>query len=466
MKQERIRFKHLSVEDYDYGILSDASFTLFDGEAVIFAGLMNSGVKAMEKLFEGDAGNYQGEILMEGKKIVLHDLEDMIANGIYCVNSRSRLNEKLSLLDNLFLGDAPQNLFSVLNYDDSRFREPLERYGITPDSEIAELDVFTRKKIEIIRCIGRGAKLIFFSRVSEYCFNEDEIRQLQEIITDLKEHGITVIYSMDDMFSSLAEVMDRTIIFRKGVSSTIIEDRKKFSDYDYVIRAIFGREFIPREEYETRLNKDNRLLIRKDGIDYIEVYGGEIVALADDGAYTGKESSLEAMKALQENYEFYLNGQRIYIRNIKDFVRQKIALIIKEKADRLVVENLSPADNATMLTLTTSRKKKLYEKGSAEYLFGHIVNKYDILKNCWDIVEAKDCYSLSYEQKYEIMLARWLMINPDVIIFFWPLGNNDSKNVERYRDHAEALAREGKIVIVMAYRESYFVYDFSGIYQI
>ncbi|MBR4462179.1 MAG: sugar ABC transporter ATP-binding protein [Erysipelotrichaceae bacterium] len=466
MKQERIRFKHLAVEDYNYGILSDASFTLYEGEAVIFAGLMNSGVRAMEKLFEGDAENYGGEILMEGRKIVLHDLEDTIAGGIYCVNSRSRLNEELSLLDNLFLGDAPQNLFSVLNYDFPRYKELLERYGIDPESDLAELNAFSRKKIEIIRCIGRGAKLIFLSRVSEYCFDEEEIDQLQKIIIDLKKRGITVVYSMDDMYSPLAKVMDRTIIFRKGVSSTIIEDPQKFSDYDYVIRAIFGREFIPREEYQTRLFTDNHLLIRKNGNVYIEAYGGEIIALADDGAYTGKRSSLEAMRALQENYEIFLNGQKIGIRNIKDFVRQKIALIIKEKADHLVVENLSPADNATMLTLTASRKKQLYEKGSAEYLFGHIVNKYEILKNCRDIIEAKDCYGLSYEQKYEIMLARWLMINPDVIIFFWPLGNNDSKNVERYRDQAETLARQGKIVIVMADRESYFSYGYSGIYRI
>ena len=367
MKQERIRFKHLAVEDYDYGILSDASFTLYAGEAVVFAGLMNSGVRAMEKLFEGDAGNYRGEILMEGKKIVLHDLEDVIANGIYCVNNRSRLNEELSLQDNLFLGDAPLNLFSVLNYDYPRYQELLERYRIVPDCDIDELDAFTKKKIEIIRCIGRGAKLLFLSHVSEYCSDEEEIRQLQEIISDLKKRNITVIYSMDDMYSRMAKVMDRSIIFRKGASSTIIEDPEKFSDYDYVIRAIFGREFIPREEYKTRLYKDNHLLIKKDGSDYIEAYGGEIIAMADDGEYTTKESSLEAMKALQEKYEIYLNGKKIAIREIGDFVKQKIALIIKEKADHLVAENLSPADNATMLTLTVSRKKQLYEKGSAEY---------------------------------------------------------------------------------------------------
>ncbi|MBQ6559359.1 MAG: sugar ABC transporter ATP-binding protein [Erysipelotrichaceae bacterium] len=466
-QKERIRFKKLAIDDYDYCILNDASFTLKTQEIVAFVGLMNSGIKAMEKLFEGECPVYRGEVILEGKKVRCGSPEELISNGIYCVNGKSRLNERMSLQDNLFMGSARKGLLSILDYkaQSKEIDALLKRYGLDLAKDLSELNAFEKMKLEIVKCIHHNAGIIVFSDLAQIC-NDDTIVEFVSIMKDLKERGITVIYMMDDFYGKISKAFDRVIVFRRGCSSTVIDDPDIIRSYEQIVHAIFGREFIKRSEQKvTEINKDNHLLLKNEKGILLEAYGGEIIGIVDNGRLTSMNSHVQIMKEILKDYDLILNGKEVSIHEMKDFVRQRIALIIKEKSDHLVIDNLSVADNVSMLTLIGNDRRFMYEKGVSEYLYEQVTEKYPILKHCRDLY-SDDCFDLNYEQKFEIMLARWLAIHPDVVILFWPLGNNDTKNAERYWDLACDLSEQGKIVIVIADSYRYFDEGNEKVYMI
>ena len=78
------------------------------------------------------------------------------------------------------------------------------------------------------------------------------------------------------------------------------------------------------------------------------------------------------------------------------------------------------------------------------------MERYSILKHCAMLENRRDCFGLSEEEVFELMVAKWLAANPFFVILFPSPGNEDIKRTERFRDLQRELAEQGKTVLLIS----------------
>ena len=151
------------------------------------------------------------------------------------------------------------------------------------------------------------------------------------------------------------------------------------------------------------------------------------------------EAELELRKA----------GRRLIPRTPADLVAEGAAVIPNAVVDRMIFRNLSPVENVAFFA-RERLGKRLYNRRIARYLFQETVLRYDILKHCANLIDESDCFGLSYQELFGLMLAKWLAANPELVVFFAPLSNEDIKMTERMRDLRQSLKKQGKAVLLIS----------------
>jgi|GEM_PF-3397483 len=457
MKKEVLRFTCVSVQDYKLGSLTDATFCLYEGETVAAAGLLNSGKKTLLSLLQGKLPNYQGQIAVNGLPVRLHSLMDVHRAGIVTIGGAALFFENLSIEDNISIMQQGKRLFSLFHkrLDDESAAllwDALDIDGVLKNSRA--LTVFEKKKIEIVKAYAGGARIMVFTDMTSYC-GEKESGELSAVLSLLNLLKVTVVLEYDAYFKHFSEKVQRCIVFRHGmVTTTLYREQGASFMEDTINHVMVGRVFAKHNPRLTAYKKSHThglelaIISKADGRQ-IHLSGGTIAGLHEAAERIPR--TLEAFAAaVNERYRLLLNGQMLTCESVRDWVNNRIAVISKESSEMLVCENLSPVENVALLAGQVFGKPFMYDKDMASYIFHHTLEKYPILKHCKNLHRHQNCQGLTQQQLYEIMLAKWLAINPYVVIMFAPFDDFDPKNMERYRVLQNDLAHAGKIVLIIS----------------
>jgi len=455
MKKEALRFEGVSVEDYRYGGLVDATFCLYQGETLALAGLQRSGKKSLLTILSGRLPDYDGRICVYGQEVELDSFSTVSNCQIANIGEVPLLFHNMDLLDNVCLPKGRKRLFALTNYtiEDEMTKRLLDELGLDLSNRSIEgLSGFERTKLEILKVFHGGARIIIFSSTFMYC-SEAEARELCKIIAILNRFDVSVILETDNDFPIYEDVIDRCIVVRNGVvTTTLYKDTDGHFNENIFRHVIAGHAFDVDERQlsipiESR--QDSFLSVITQNEEQINIGRGSIVGLHDpDDNLPRTVDGLIA--SINDDYHLWIDGKRFKPRSVSDLVERKVAVIIKEFSHNLIFNNLSPVENVCIYANHQFGNKYIYHKRTAEYLFDMIVKKYKVLKHCVGLKDRTHSYDLSYEQQYELMLAKWLALNPDIFIIYAPLSNHDMKNAERYRELQVSLGREGKVLIVIS----------------
>ena len=456
MKKEALKLLGVSADDYVFGGLKDASFCLYKGETVALAGLINSGKITLMRILSGEHPKYSGEIFLQGQMITQDGYPDAVGGTIALLSDARRLFVNMSLLDNLYISQIGRHLWAPVRRNEDSLDVLSLRDALNIDfskKQIDQLDEFEKLKLEILKSYMGGARIFLFANLTMF-LREQEVRLLSDIIRKLNQLGVSVVLECDDYFPILEEVVSRCIVVRNGVvTTTIYKDENDLIDEDRLRHAIVGRAFDRR--YETPESNASaaapvRLTIRRpDGTPFLTAKAGDVI-----GVYDPREKLPRTIEALirytTEKYRLSVGDAPFQPRKIFDLVRQGIAVITKEISDQPIFLNFSPVENACIFARRLFGKPVVFQQNTSEYLYGLVTKKHVILRHCVGLQKAKDCFGLSYEQQYELMIAKWLAFNPKIIVLFTPLNNMDTKNAEYYRNWHNAMRREGKAQILIS----------------
>lgn len=473
MKRERIRFERVTVEDYEMGGLLDATFHIMEGEIVAAAGQNNSGLRTLFRVLRGERPGYGGKIFVDGAERVLNSVYSALDSGIELIDGEPKTYDNMSVRDNLCLGIEKKHM--------------LRRIGIHKLSEAAAalsgemgvdlrckslkaLDDFEKKKIEIIRSVSRGVKLLAFEDIHLYC-DERQLAELSAILKRLSSLGISILLQHNENSQWLTQQAGRCIVIRKGrVSNTVYKRADGVLDISEINHISIGRHFEERKTQKpvsgSGAEGASRLVVKNGGRIVLEAGAGEIIGIYDGGRLSALREPEIIAGELCKRFEITIDGEPLRISCVKDLVRTHIAVITNSPSDEQVIENLSPAENVCHLALTEFGKTLIFDRSTADYLFELITGRYNVLKHCRKLAGRTDCRGLSCEEKYEIMLARWLAINPKVVLLFGPLANDDLKNQERTRELLKHLAQQGKIIGIVSSSGGYFSDECERIYRL
>ena len=304
--------------------------------------------------------------------------------------------------------------------------------------------------IEIIKAISVNAKVIIMDEPTA-AITEREVELLFEHIRRLKGNGVAIIYishRMNEIFS----ICDRVSVYRDG--HYIDTGDTKDLDEAGLIKMMVGREItdvfpkLPAEIGETVF--EARHISRADGKVKdagISVRRGEILGIGGlVGA--GRSELVEGAFGMHKLSagKVYVKGKPVRVRSPRDLIREGVALITEDRKGTGLNLRASVSDNIAMVAIRKLLSHGLYSKKKAR----EASEKYIDLLKIRTPSAAQLVGNLSGGNQQKVVLAKWLLNDPDVIILDEPTRGIDVGAKRDIYLLIGSLVQEGKAVIMIS----------------
>lgn len=283
----------------------DVDLKVYKGEILSILGENGSGKTTLMNMVSGIYYPDSGEILVDGKNVVISSPKDAFAYKIGMIHQHFKLVDVFTATQNIVLGinDGKYSIKAV----EKRVREITEKYGFNIDlnKKIYEMSVSEKQTVEIIKVLYRGADILILDEPTAV-LTPQETRKLFDILRKMKKDGKSIIIITHKLHEVL-DISDRVTILRKGEYVGTVET--KDATESSLTEMMMGEKVelnITREEPENlteRLVVENLTVIKSDGtlaLDNVNfnAYGGEILGVAGISG-CGQKELLESIAGLQ-----------------------------------------------------------------------------------------------------------------------------------------------------------------------
>lgn len=330
-------------------------------------------------------------------------------------------------------------------------QEFLDKEGLPyrPDQKMKTLTVSDIQMLEIIKAISNDASVIVMDEPTS-AITQKEVDMLFEKIAMLKNKGVSIIYishKMDEVF----QIADDITVLRDG---TVVETHPASElDVDKVIALMVGRKMdniYPKEDLEigeTLMEVQN--LYSKGVYKNINfhVKKGEIIGFAGlVGA--GRTEVMRSIFGLDPitSGKILKDGKELSIHNVSDSIKNDIIMLSEDRRRYGIIPVRSVMENASISSL----EKVIYGGYAHEKEERKVVGEYFKKMNVKSPTLETTIQSLSGGNQQKVLLAKWMMRNPDVMILDEPTRGIDvGAKYEIYKLMTD-MAREGKGVIMVS----------------
>ena len=434
--------------------LDNVSFELYKGEVHALMGENGAGKSTLMKVLTGIYKKDNGTITYDGKEVEFTNPREAQKAGIAIVHQELNMLGHLTVAQNIFIGreymkgkkidDARMNveaikLFKRLNID------------IDPTETMSKLTVGKQQMCEIAKAISHKAKVIVFDEPSA-ALTETEVDELFEIIKDLKEKDIGIIYITHRM-DEVKVITDRVSVMRDGayVGTLISADSTK----NDIINLMVGRVIYEEPKTESKVPKDAPVVLKVEHLNAgrlvqdvsFELYKGEILGFSGlMGA--GRTETARAIFGAdpKESGDIYVNGKKVDIKSPKDAVKCGIGYLSEDRKRFGIVVQRTVAENSTMAYLENFIKgifinKKKENKEADKYVASLAIKTPGVDQLVVD---------LSGGNQQKVVLAKWLVRNCDILIFDEPTRGIDVGAKSDIYKLMNELVKEGKSIIMIS----------------
>ena len=425
------------------------------GEVHALMGENGAGKSTLMKILMGiytkdDDG---GEILFDGKPYVVSNPKEAMDRGVAMIHQELNPILDMPVYENIFVGrELRKNGLVDKKAEIEQAQKLIEECGlhVSPRETLRNLTVAQCQLIEIIKAISVNAKVIIMDEPTA-AITEREVELLFGHIRRLKEKGVAIIYISHRMAEIFA-ICDRVSVYRDG--QYIGTGTTKELDENQLIKMMVGREIT---DVYPKLDADigeavfeAKNIVRADnkvkGVS-LTVRRGEILGI---GGLVGAGRSelvegIFGMHALSQG-EIYVHGKHVKVSSPQDIIREGVALITEDR--KVTGLNLSGTvnDNIAMVAIKKLLTNGLYDKGKARRASQEYIDKLNIKTPSADQIVG----NLSGGNQQKIVIAKWLLNDPDIIILDEPTRGIDvGAKYEIYQLIID-LANEGKGVIMVS----------------
>lgn len=427
-------------------------FEVREGSVHALCGENGAGKSTLMKIINGLYQPDAGSISVDGKEVTIHNPQQAKALGIAMIAQELNFVPELTIEENLFLGRLPGSGAKVdWKAVRSHTKELLqaENLPFEPTQLMKTLSISEIQQLEILKALSLDAQIIIMDEPTSSISNK-EVDHLFTKIAQLKAQGRSVIYishKMDEIF----KIADHVTILRDGtvVGSYPIEEL----DEESIIRLMVGRKLdnvYPKEELpvgETVLEvKDlSSQGVFKD-ISF-NARRGEIVGFAGLVG-SGRTEVMRALFGLDQftSGEVLVDGKAVKITNPRDAIAAGMGMITEDRKRSGIVPVRSIMENGSLASL-----EKFFFSGRL-----HSGLEVETDKKYFDRMNVKApslntlIQSLSGGNQQKVILAKWLMREPDVLIMDEPTRGIDVGNKFSIYELMQDIAREGKAIVIVS----------------
>ena len=225
-----IRAQNIVKEFSGVRVLDNVNFNLKRGEVHALLGENGAGKSTLMKILAGVYQKTSGELYLNGELVDFKNRRDADAHGIGIIFQEFSQVPQLSVAENLFLGRELRKKFlgGLLKPIDRKImnkkaKEVMERFNIDIplNTPVMQLGVANQQLVEICKALFYDAKILIMDEPTA-ALSEGEIENLFSIISDLKAHGVSVIY-ISHRLEEIKKICDCATIIRDGKNVDTIE---------------------------------------------------------------------------------------------------------------------------------------------------------------------------------------------------------------------------------------------------
>lgn len=434
--------------------LDNISFKVRKGTVHALMGENGAGKSTLMKVLIGIYQADTGKVILDGEEIKNHDIKNMISKGISMIHQELNPIPQMTVAENIFLGREPLNKYKLLNknkmiQDTSQLFNYLGIENLSPKSKMHELSVAKKQMVEIAKAISYKSKLIIMDEPTS-AITETEVQHLFRIVKMLKSDGVSFIFithKMDEVF----EIADEVTVLRDGcfVGTQLANELSK----DKLIKMMVGRELdslFPKIETEIGEEILSIKNFTKKGLFEninISLRRGEILGISGlIGA--GRTEVFETLFGYRkmDSGEIYINGKKVNISSPKDAVKFKMALLTEDRKMTGLFHPLSVKDNMIVCNLNKYIKTIFISKRKVEDACNGLKDKLAIKTPSLN----HSINNLSGGNQQKVLVARWLLTEPDIFIVDEPTRGIDVGAKAEIHRLLSLLAKEGKAVIMIS----------------
>ena len=435
--------------------LDHVSLTVKRGTVHALMGENGAGKSTLMKCLFGIYAKDGGSIYLEGKEINFKNSKEALENGVAMVHQELNQALKRSVMDNIWLGRYPKVGGLMVN-ERKMYKDTMavfEELGINVDPHriMSTMPVSQRQMVEIAKAVSYNSKVIVFDEPTS-SLTEEEVEHLFKIINMLRDRGVGIIYISHKM-AEIKRISDEITIMRDG---TWIATRPTAElEMNEIIRLMVGREL--GNQFPPKTNKPGEVYLEVQNLSgqysdlrdvSFQARRGEIVGLAGlDGS--GRTETLENIfgVATRKSGTITLNGKPCRNRNSRESIRNGFALLTEERRATGIFSILNIRENTVISSLKKHKR------------FGICLSDKSMKKDTqWSIdamrtktpTQETKIRSLSGGNQQKVILGRWLLTEPEVLLLDEPTRGIDvGAKYEIYQLIID-LANKGKTVIMVS----------------
>lgn len=401
----------------------------------------------------------EGEIYLDGQKASITNSRDALANGVSMIHQELHPVPFRSVMENLWLGRFPTFGFGPLRLVDHRKMlretEALMRdlkLDIDPHAETGSLSVSKIQSIEIAKAVSYNSRIIVMDEPTS-SLTGNEVEKLFEIINELRSRGVSIIYISHKM-EEILRISDDVTIMRDG--SYVGTWEASELTMDLIISRMVGRDLT--ERFPERTNTPSSVIMKVDGLTSVnpmsfknvsfELRRGEILGL---GGLVGAQRTelIETLFGLRKTAagSIEIDGRKVNIRNPADAKKHGMALLTEERRTTGIFPVLSVYENTIIANLGRYRNSiGLIDEAKGRREAAENVTKFRTKTPGVDTLIR----NLSGGNQQKVLLARWLLTDPDILLLDEPTRGIDvGAKFEIYSIIVE-LAKQGRSIIMIS----------------
>nr|WP_319487466.1 multiple monosaccharide ABC transporter ATP-binding protein [uncultured Caproiciproducens sp.] len=468
MSDVLLEMKHITKEFSGIKALNDVNLTVKRGEVHALCGENGAGKSTLMNVLSGvyPYGEYSGEIIYNGEECKFRDIRDSERKGIVIIHQELALSPYLTIAENIFIGNEVTSVRGMIDWGKTQQKaiEILKKVGLENESVntiISSLGVGKQQLVEIAKALAKKVELLILDEPTA-SLNDEDSKKLLDIILGLKEHGITCIM-ISHKLNELSAIADTITVIRDGKTIETMDKNTDEITEDRIIKDMVGREltnrYPPRESHigDTAFEVTNWNVFHPDDPDRqiikdvsFHVSKGEVVGFA---GLMGAGRTELAMSIFGRAYgtkisgEIYKDGKEIKIPSIKDAINNGIAYVSEDRKTYGLVLINDIKWNMTLASLESRFSKNNFINKSEEILQAESYReKINIKANSIE----QNVGSLSGGNQQKVVLAKWMLSEPDVLILDEPTRGIDVGAKYEIYSIINKLADEGKAVVFIS----------------
>ncbi|HEV2330087.1 MAG TPA: sugar ABC transporter ATP-binding protein [Verrucomicrobiae bacterium] len=433
--------------------LDNVSLSVRQGEVVALCGENGAGKSTLMKILGGVHQPDAGEIIMDGCPVKISGVADAMRLGVAFIHQELNVLGNLDVAGNVFLGREPRTALGLIDSKKIHANaEPFVRrlgLDVSTRTRLDNLSIAQQQMVEIAKALSLNARIIIMDEPTS-SLTLAETTRLLDLVCDLSKEGVSVIY-ISHRLAEIEQCADRVVVLRDGKNAGELGPDE--ATHDEVVNLMIGREiksyYVHSEGPKTsgffKVRNASSTLYPDKNVSF-DAARGEILGFAGlVGA--GRSEIARAIAGMDRCpvKKIVLDGRTISIATPRDAIEEGIYLVPENRRTEGLIVEMCVRENSTLPSLRNfSRLGLISRKREREASERQV----DSLRIKTRGVEAR-VLNLSGGNQQKVVLGKWLMMDPRVMIFDEPTRGIDvGARAEIYRLIRDLAARGAVILVI------------------